>query len=142
MRPRRKNKSEVRLRTRKIIDRLTYSPETHKQKFAKSLRRTLALRPSEKPSPIPPPNSHLKFGSININGLDLEAHWAVTQLLDDHNFDVSNNSENKITIIYMHHYRKSSTGPRTQRDVWSFRPILDLARCARVFLLEDRERWW
>ena len=32
----------------------------------------------------------LKFGSINVNGLDIEARWAVEQLLDTKGFDVSN----------------------------------------------------
>ena len=31
----------------------------------------------------------LKFGSFNVNGLDIEARWAVEQLLDTRGFDVS-----------------------------------------------------
>ena len=31
----------------------------------------------------------LKFGSFNVNGLDLEAGWAVEQLLTKRGFDVS-----------------------------------------------------
>ena len=31
----------------------------------------------------------LKFGSFNVNGLDIEASWAVEQLLDTRSFDVS-----------------------------------------------------
>ena len=38
------------------------------------------------PSEIP----SLKFGAFNVNGLDIEAGWAVGQLLDTRNFDVSN----------------------------------------------------
>ena len=36
----------------------------------------------------PPPKSVLKFGSFNVNGLDLETSWAVGQLLQDNEFDV------------------------------------------------------
>ena len=31
----------------------------------------------------------LKFGSFNVNGLDLEAEWAINQILITRNFDVS-----------------------------------------------------
>ena len=40
------------------------------------------------PDPEPSPVSSLKFGSININGLDLEASWAVDQLLKNRGYDV------------------------------------------------------
>ena len=30
----------------------------------------------------------IKFGSMNVNGLDVEATWAVQQLLDHRGFDV------------------------------------------------------
>ena len=31
----------------------------------------------------------LKFGSFNVNGLDIEVSWAVQQLLQNRGFDVS-----------------------------------------------------
>ena len=34
-------------------------------------------------------NQTLKFGSLNINGLDIEAGWAAQQLLTNRGFDVS-----------------------------------------------------
>ena len=38
----------------------------------------------------PPTNRRtLKFGSFNVNGLDLEARWAIEQLLTNRGFDVS-----------------------------------------------------
>ena len=77
------------IRTNKIQDRLTYCPQKHKQKYVKSLRLKLASSTPQKPKLDPPPKTSLKVGSININGLDLEATWAVEQLLDKHGFDVS-----------------------------------------------------
>ena len=75
-------------RTAKNLDRITYSPEKHKQRFVKKLRRKLATRvdPDEKTIPASP--TSIKFGSININGLDLEASWAVDQLLTTRGYDV------------------------------------------------------
>ena len=39
------------------------------------------------PKPIITPTT-IKFGSMNVNGLDVEACWAVQQLLDHCGFDV------------------------------------------------------
>ena len=64
------------LRTAKIQDRLTYCPQKHKQKLLKGLRKKLIV------------------GSININGLDLEATWAVEQILANHELDVSLHNHN------------------------------------------------
>ena len=69
-------KKRIKAKTNKLVDRLTYIPSKHKQKFTRELRNRL-----QKKSIIPPkskecPNT-LKFGSHNINGLDLEASWAV-----------------------------------------------------------------
>ena len=55
----------------------------------KSKRHKLASRPSEKVSVPSLPKSTLNFGSLNVNGLDQEAHWAVTELLEEHELDVS-----------------------------------------------------
>ena len=30
----------------------------------------------------------MRFGALNVNGLDLEAHWAVTELTKKYNLDV------------------------------------------------------
>ena len=80
-----------RVKTNKTIARLTYIPQKHKQKFVKKLRQKLANKPPQNPSTSPPPPTSLKIGSINIDGLDLEASWAVEQLLAEHGFDVSLN---------------------------------------------------
>ena len=75
--------------TRKIIGRLTYSPVKHKNKFTEALRRKLRDKDPVVKPPAPPSKSILTFGSLNVNGLDTEAHWAVSELVKDRNIDVS-----------------------------------------------------
>ena len=75
--------------TSKIIDRLTYSPHKHKQKFTNKLRTHLQARAPTVTAPTVAPPQSIKFGSININGLDLEANWAIEQLITKKKFDVS-----------------------------------------------------
>ena len=75
-------------RTTKIIDRLTYSPNKHKNKKKRKMRENLrAMDPQTIEAPVL--KETLKFGSFNVNGLDIEARWAVEQLLDTRGFDVS-----------------------------------------------------
>ena len=75
-------------RTGRLIDRLTYCPAKHKRKYTKKLRHKLQARRPNVPDPEPSQVSTLKFGSININGLDLEASWAVDQLILNRGYDV------------------------------------------------------
>ena len=75
--------------TNKLVDRLTYSPKKHKQKFANKLRSKLqnkAAQPKQLSEVIP---ESLIFASFNVNGLSLETTWAVEQLLKERNYDVS-----------------------------------------------------
>ena len=76
------------IRTNKIRYRLTYVPQKHKQKFKNNLRQKLATRAPSKPPKVTPPKTKIKVGSINLNGLDLEASWAVEQILTKHDLDV------------------------------------------------------
>ena len=76
--------------TNKIIDRITYNPVTHKQKVTRNLRQKLQRKKILQPNQALPPTS-LKFGSFNINGLDLETCWAVEELLKKRGFDVKYN---------------------------------------------------
>ena len=75
-------------KTNKIVSRLTFDPNKHKQQSRKKMREKLQSRP---PSPIRSsiPVTTLNLGSININGLDMEATWAVQQLIDKYSLDVS-----------------------------------------------------
>ena len=80
--------------TRKIVGtRLTYSPGKHKQKVSKALRDRLASRPPPKPSTPQTPKTSMIFGSMNVNGLDEEAHWAVIEILKQHSLDVSKSKD-------------------------------------------------
>ena len=126
-----------RAETRKIIGRLTYSPEKHKQKFMKSKRHKLASRPSAKVSVPSLPKTTLNFGSLNVNGLDQEAHWAVTELLEEHKLDVSIQIEND--LFTKHSYL---TGSCIERDLCQIRQPLDSSTCPRILLVENRERRW
>ena len=82
------NERRAKMRTTKIIDRLTYSPKKHKRKEMREMKNKLQAKEATKITP--PINSQtLKFGSFNINGLDLEAGWAVEKLITNRGFDVS-----------------------------------------------------
>ena len=83
-----RNKRVGKLQTNKQLDKLTYNPKKHKQKFTRKLRGQLQKKPSQVPASCKPPSTSLKFGSHNINGLDLEASWAVQELLKTRDFDV------------------------------------------------------
>ena len=72
---------------RKIIDRLTYNPKKHKQKKTRAMRQKLQEQIQPTPKPIITPTT-ITFGSMNVNGLDVEASWAVQQLLHHRGFDV------------------------------------------------------
>ena len=87
-----KKSSDIRKRakkanTNKIIGRITYSPKKHKQQHTKKLRKDLQSKPHTPSVHLAPPET-IKFGSININGLDMEAGWAVEQIIAKKKFDV------------------------------------------------------
>ena len=99
MKPDRNHRIIRKKSTNKIIDRLTYNPDKHKQKSVKKMRLNLQNKPSAPiKQPCPPPTT-MKFGSINVNGLDLEAGWAVQQLLENKGFNVSSKRRKYIHIL-------------------------------------------
>ena len=83
------DKSKQRVKTNKIVSRLTYCPSKHKQKNVRDMR----LRLQKKVLPLPdsqvPPSTKLKFGSFNVNGLGIDTCWSVQQLLSTRGFDVN-----------------------------------------------------
>ena len=89
MKPDRTHRKIRKKSTNKIIDRLTYSPDKHKQKSVKKMRQSLQSKPHQPTIKPRPPPTTMKFGSINVNGLDLEAGWAVQQLIKNPGFNVS-----------------------------------------------------
>ena len=80
-------KRKTKATTNKLIDRLTFNPQKHKQKVTRKLRQTLQRKTLPTPAPATESITTLKFGSFNVNGLDLEALWTVEQLLS-RGFDV------------------------------------------------------
>ena len=78
--------------SKKIVDKLTYNPAKHKQKLTRKSRLLLQQKIIPTLKPIIPTQT-IKFGSFNVNGLDLEAAWAVGELLKNRGFDVSYNPQ-------------------------------------------------
>ena len=74
--------------TRKIVGRITYNPKKHKDRKTRELRQQLQKKTLQR-NVAREPSASLKFGSLNINGLDIEASWAVEQLLKTKGLDVS-----------------------------------------------------
>ena len=74
--------------SRKIVGRIAYNPIKHKQKKVRAMREKLQKRDVPGVPPDPDPTESLKFGSFNVNGLDLEAAWAVENILKNRGFDV------------------------------------------------------
>ena len=70
----------------KISKRLNYDLKT-KQKQTKQLRKKLQAKIITEPQPVLAPVS-MKFGSFNVNGLDLEGSWAIEEILRMRGFDV------------------------------------------------------
>ena len=80
--------TRVKLRSAKLIDRITFTPSKHKQKVRRKLRQDLQKKTVQTDRQSVPKTS-LKFGSFNVNGLDIETAWAVAELLKENEFDVT-----------------------------------------------------
>ena len=88
----RRAKKRKMVRTNKIIDRLTYSPNKHKQKKRRKLREMLAERAKKVANNIPPafgPIDELTFGSMNVDKLGYECERAICNILTEREYDVS-----------------------------------------------------
>ena len=70
------------------MDRVTFSPAKHKQKVTRKMRQDLQKKTVQTDRQSVPKTS-LKFGSFNVNGLDIETAWAVAELLKENEFDVT-----------------------------------------------------
>ena len=91
------HKRTTKPKTNKIIGKITYNPSKHKQKYTKKLRQKLQEKTPKDQSPPEPPTI-LTFGSFNVNGLDLEASWAVEELIKRRGIDVSINPKFPLII--------------------------------------------
>ena len=82
--------------TNKSLDKITYCPAKHKQKFVKKLRQQLQKVKLQDPSCPPKDASILKFASWNIGGLDPGTHEALDSIILSEGLHVRD--ELKITI--------------------------------------------
>ena len=89
----------VRVSTNKIVDRITFEPRKHKQKFIRGLRQKLANRTERSKTDSVCPQPIMTVGSININGLDIEANYAAEALTQKYNLDVRRILIKKINLF-------------------------------------------
>ena len=82
------------LQTNKVVDRLTYCPNKHKQRKVRKMRQKLQQQSLVQKVTTPPSSVKTKFGSFNINGLDLETSWVLHETLEKRGFDVCEISKN------------------------------------------------
>ena len=81
-------RARLKVKTNKVISRLTYCPQKHKQKGVKMLRQRLQNKPVPRVKALKASSTKLKFGSFNVNGLGFDTCWSVQQLLTTRGFDV------------------------------------------------------
>ena len=81
--------NRARAQTNKIVSRLTYSPKKHKNRKVRQMRKRLQQQKPREVMRVLEPKAQIKFGSFNVNGLDIEVGWAIQQLLVTRGFDVS-----------------------------------------------------
>ena len=100
------DKARHKLKTNKVIARLTYCPMKHKQKGRRVLRQRLQNKSLPKENKTETVLTNLKFGSFNVNGLGLDTCWSVQQLLTSRGFDVRYllREFNDIIIQTCHYY--------------------------------------
>ena len=82
------DKAKHRVKSNKVVSRLTYCPSKHKQRHTRDLRLRLQKTVFPLPNPSVPPSTKLKFGSFNVNGPGIDTCWSVQQLLSTREFDV------------------------------------------------------
>ena len=83
-------RARLKIKTNKVVSRLTYCPKKHKQKDMKILRQRLQNKPVPRVKALKALSTKLKFGSFNVNGLGFDTCWSVQQLLTTRGFDVRN----------------------------------------------------
>ena len=84
-----------RSKTKKILNKLLRSQTSAKRNFRlkSKLTSTNIIQPQEE-------HESLKFGSINIDGIDIQKHWAVKELIRKRGFDVSSIDRPKKERVY------------------------------------------
>ena len=77
-----------RVNTRKIVLKLPEPGRVKKASKKRNHRHELIRRKNQIVTEKTETPSTLKFGSINVNGLDIETEAAIRNLLEERNFDV------------------------------------------------------
>ena len=108
----RRSRSRQKLRTAKVLDRITYSPSKHKQKNVRKMRQQLMLRPCISSIDESPTTPSIKFGSFNVNGMDAETFISIQNTLVSRGFDVT-----LLLLLYTIYH--------TCRFLLSVRPLAD-----------------
>ena len=75
--------------TSNSIDKLTYCPKKHKQKFVKKLRQQLQSRSKEVRVRENRPVRDLKFGSWNLDGIEAGTLETLDNMIRQEDLDVS-----------------------------------------------------
>ena len=74
--------------TSKSIDKITYCPKKHKQKFVRMLRLQLRTKNVQSSVQQSSPVRILKFGSWNIDGIEAGSIEAIENLVKQEDLDV------------------------------------------------------
>ena len=86
--------------TNKSLDKLTYCPAKHKQKFVRKLRQQLQKTAYRRPNSSPEVVDFLKFGSWNVGGLDPGTHEALENIILSEELHVSEDVKYISTYVY------------------------------------------
>ena len=70
-------------------DKILYSSTLKASKFNKDIRKRLQDKKRNKENAHPIIDQTMKFGSMNIHGLDCETNLAIQTLIKEYNHDVS-----------------------------------------------------
>ena len=87
----RREKRALRQMVRKLIQKRPAPESRHfrqKRQRLKQRQKCPIRRSIQFDTPLAQPNK-LKFGAMNVNGLDLQVAWVLTDLLKERSFDVS-----------------------------------------------------
>ena len=86
----RRARKRDKIRTAKLLDKITYNPLVHKQKVKRKLRQELQARLVDSRADTQDYQCYrnMKFGSINVNGLEIDSNWAIRNIIDQRGFDV------------------------------------------------------
>ena len=83
-----KNRHRNKTATNKSIDKLTYCPKKHKQKFVRKLRQQLQATTVAANVKSKEPVKVLKFGSWNLDGIEAGTIETLENMIEQEDLDV------------------------------------------------------